>query len=410
MKRILILGAGAGGTMLANKLVKCLDRTQWHISIVDHDVTHYYQPGFLFIPFGIYTRDDVVKPRRAFIPRGVEFVAASIERIDAAAQTVELDGGAQIAYDILVVATGSVLAPEQIEGMTGSGWRRNIFDFYTFEGALALHNFLAGWRGGKLAVHIAEMPIKCPVAPLEFAFLADWFFTVRGIRGDVEIEYVTPLSSAFTKQTCSVALGDLLQKKHITLTTDFNIARVEPDANRIVSWDERAVTYDLLVTVPTNMGAPAIGCSGMGDELDFIPTDPHTLRAKKYENVFVMGDATDVPASKAGSVAHFESDVVVENIRHTIAGEPLAPAFDGHANCYIESGFQKAILIDFNYDVEPLRGKFPLPAVGPFTLLGESRINHWGKLVFRWMYWNILMKGRTMPVGEHFTMKGKHKV
>ena len=207
-----------------------------------------------------------------------------------------------------------------------------------------------------------------------------------------------------------MALGDLLQKKHITLTTDFNIARVEPDANRIVSWDERAVTYDLLVTVPTNMGAPAIGCSGMGDELDFIPTDPHTLRAKKYENVFVMGDATDVPASKAGSVAHFESDVVVENIRHTIAGEPLAPAFDGHANCYIESGFQKAILIDFNYDVEPLRGKFPLPAVGPFTLLGESRINHWGKLVFRWMYWNILMKGRTMPVGEHFTMKGKHKV
>jgi sulfide:quinone oxidoreductase len=182
---------------------------------------------------------------------------------------------------------------------------------------------------------------------------------------------------------------------------------VDNGKQTIVSYDEREVGYDLLVTIPTNMGADVIGRSGMGDELNFVPIDKHTLQSKKWGNVWVIGDAGNAPVSKAGSVAHFMLDTVTENLsRHMHDLAPL-PTFDGHANCFIETGFDKGLLIDFNYEVEPLPGKYPLPGVGPFSLLEESRVNHLGKLAFRWMYWNLLIKGRDLPVSNQMTMAGK---
>ncbi|NOZ74331.1 MAG: NAD(P)/FAD-dependent oxidoreductase [FCB group bacterium] len=407
MRNLVILGAGTAGTMMLNKLAPVLDKDEWRITIVDQNETHYYQPGFLFIPFGIYTPKDVVKPKRDFFPAGVDARFGKIDKIEPQSNRILMQDGKVLPYDFLIIATGSQIAPGEIEGMTGAGWQKNIFDFYTLEGTTALAKFLKYWDGGKLVLNIAEMPIKCPVAPLEFVFLADWWFTEQGLRDQVEIEFVTPLDGAFTKPKASQVFGDFLGKKSIKLTPDFNLARVEPEANKIVSWEEQEVTYDLLVTIPTNMGDPVIERSGMGDELNFIPTDKHTLRSKKYENIFVIGDATDLPSSKAGSVAHFESEVLFENLLSAIDNRPLRAAFDGHANCYIESGFGKGILIDFNYTTEPLPGKFPLPGVGPFSLLEETKMNHYGKLMFRWMYWNLLLKGAELPIESQMLMAGK---
>ncbi len=407
MKRLLILGGGTAGTMMANKLAPVLDSNEWQITLVDQEETHYYQPGFLFIPFGIYTRADVVKPKRDFFPSNVEVIVSPIEEIVAQENRVKLANGKVLNYDLLIIATGSRIAPEETEGLTEGGWYKNIFDFYTLKGAEALRNFIKYWEGGKMVVNIVEMPIKCPVAPLEFVFLADWYFTEQGIRDKVEIELVTPLPGAFTKPIAAKFLGQFLEKKNIKLTADFSTGRVDSSENKIYSWDEKSVDYDLLVTIPTNMGAEVIGRSGLGDDLNFIPTDKHTLQSKQYENIFVIGDATDLPSSKAGSVAHFESEVLFENILRYIEGRPLKPDFDGHANCFIESGFGKGILIDFNYDVEPLPGKFPLPGVGPFSLLQETRMNHWGKMSFRWVYWNLLLKGAELPIEAQMSMAGK---
>lgn len=407
MRNLVILGAGTAGTMMLNKLAPVLDQDEWRITIVDQNETHYYQPGFLFIPFGIYTPKDVVKPKRDFFPAGVETLFGKIEKISPDQNRVLMESGKVLPYDFLILATGSQINPGEIEGLTGSGWQKNIFDFYTLEGTTALAKFLKYWEGGRLVLNIAEMPIKCPVAPLEFVFLADWWFTEQGIRDKVEIEFVTPLDGAFTKPKASHVFGDFLGKKNIKLTPDFNIARVEPEANKIVSWEEQEVSYDLLVTIPTNMGDPVIERSGMGDELNFVPTDPHTLRSRDYENIFVIGDATDLPSSKAGSVAHFESEVLFENLLSAMDGRPLRASFDGHANCYIESGFGKGILIDFNYTTEPLPGKFPLPGVGPFSLLEETKMNHYGKLMFRWMYWNLLLRGAELPIESQMLMAGK---
>ncbi len=407
MKKLLILGAGTAGTIMLNKLLPVLNRDEWQITIVDQFETHYYQPGFLFIPFGIYGPQDVVKPKRDFFPSGAEVVFSPIDRIEAKDNRVVLDGGQIINYDILIVATGSKIVPAEIEGMDGSGWRKNIFDFYTIEGATALAKFLKFWEGGRLVLNIAEMPIKCPVAPLEFVFLADWWFTEQGIRDKVELQFVTPLPGAFTKPRASSVFGNFLTKKNIGLTADFNIARVDAENNKIISWEEQEEEYDLLVTIPTNMGDPLIERSGLGDELNFIPTDKHTLQSKDHENIFVLGDATDLPSSKAGSVAHFQADILFENILSYIEDRPLKARFDGHANCYIESGFGRGILIDFNYDTEPLPGKFPLPGIGPFSLLEETRMNHYGKMMFRWMYWNLLLKGAELPIESQMLMAGK---
>ena len=406
MKKLLILGAGTSGTMMANHLVNKLP-TEWEISIVDQYKTHYYQPGFLFLPFDIYKTKDVKKKGKKFIPKGVNYIQKKIEKILPNENQVILEDET-ITYDLLIIATGTKIAPEETEGMLGENWHKAIFDFYTYEGAKALRNKLREWEGGKMVIHFTEMPIKCPVAPLEFAFLADSYFINKEMRDKVDITYVTPLAGAFTKPKATEALSYLLQEKNIKVVTDFNIERVDNEKNQIVDYEERAVDFDLLVTVPTNMGDSMIERSGLGDDLNYVPTDKATLQTKAHENIFAIGDATDVPASKAGSVAHFEAEILTDNILRFINNEELKEEFDGHANCFIETGHGKALLIDFNYTTEPLGGTFPFPGVGPLKLLKESRMNHMGKLAFRWIYWNMLLKGINIPfVSATMSEKGK---
>ncbi|GAB5555559.1 MAG: FAD/NAD(P)-binding oxidoreductase [Saprospiraceae bacterium] len=409
MRNLVILGAGTAGTMMANHLVGKLPKDDWTITIVDQHKTHYYQPGFLFLPFDIYTTKQVKKNGKKFIPKKVNYINEKIDLILPEENKVNLENGTVLAYDILIVATGTNIAPEEIEGMDGPEWYQSIFDFYTYEGAKALRNKLREWKGGKLVVHISEMPIKCPVAPLEFAFLADSYFKHKGIRDKVDITFVTPLDGAFTKPKATQALHHLLKEKNIKEVTNFNIERVDYEHNKIIDYADVEVDYDLLVTVPTNMGDALLERSGLGDDLNYIPTHKATLQSKAHENIFAIGDATNLPASKAGSVAHFEAEILTENILRFIDGKELKEEFDGHANCFIETGGGKAILIDFNYTHEPVEGTFPFPGVGPLKLLQESRTNHMGKMAFRWVYWNMLIKGIHIPfVSATMSEKGKH--
>ena len=407
MKKLVILGAGTAGTVMANKLAAVLNKDEWNITIVDQFETHYYQPGFLFIPFNIYTCKDVQKPKRDFLPSGIDVVMSKIDRVEPDKNRVVLENNAVLSYDFLIVATGAKISYDETPGLTGELWRKNVFDFYSIDGACGLRNFFKHWEGGKLVVNVAEMPIKCPVAPLEFTFLADSFFTEKGIRDKVDIHYVTPLPGAFTKPKASAILGDMLDKKNINLTGDYNIERIDNENKKIVSYDEKEIDFDVLVIVPTNMGDDYVERSGMGDDLNFVPTDKHTLRSKEHENIFVIGDATDLPSSKAGSVAHFQADILFENILDAMDGHEPSEKFDGHANCFIESGFGKGILIDFNYETEPLPGKFPLPGIGPFSLLEETQMNHYGKMMFKWVYWNLLLRGLELPIESHMSMAGK---
>ena len=254
---------------------------------------------------------------------------------------------------------------------------------------------------------ISEIPYKCPVAPLEFVFLAEAYFTQKGIRDKVNITYVTPMSGAFTKPVATKMLSALLEEKNIKIIPDFYLESVDNENKKIYSYDGQEVPFDILTVVPVNMGNEMVKRSGLGDDMNFVKTDKHTLQSKDFENIFVLGDAANIPTSKAGSVAHFAAEILVENLLNVMEGRPMTAHFDGHANCYIETGYGKGALIDFNYDTEPLPGTFPLPGIGPFGLLKNTKINHYGKVLFRWIYWHILLKGKEMPIEAHMSMAGK---
>lgn len=409
MKNLIILGAGTAGTMMANHLHNQMKKPGWKISIIDEREEHHYQPGYLFLPFDIYAPEDIIKNIETFIPKNVNLIQQKIDRILPKDNKIQLANGEEMPYDVLIIATGAKIAPEETEGMKGTEWQKSVFDFYTYEGSLALRNKLRDWEGGKLVIHITEMPIKCPVAPLEFAFLADSFFKHKQMREKVEITYVTPLSGAFTKPKATEALEHLLDEKNIKIEADFAIEQVDNINKTIIDYGGRTIPFDLLVTVPTNKGDALIERSGMGDDLNYVPAHKATLQSKAYANIFVLGDASNIPASKAGSVAHFEAEILTENILRYIKAEPLKEEFDGHANCFIETGNGKALLIDFNYTHEPVEGTFPFAGLGPLSLLKESRMNHLGKLAFRWIYWNVLLKGTHIPfVSATMSESGKN--
>jgi len=410
MKRIVILGGGTAGTLAANRLRHEFgDGTE--IVVIDRDDRHIYQPGLLFVPFGMADPAKLVRSRRAQLNRSVRFQAAEVDGVDTEQSTVRLRDGEPIRYDLLIVATGATLLFDETEGLTGPGWGERAFTFYTLDGAIALRDALRRLESGRLVVNMIDMPIKCPVAPLEFCFLADWHLRRRGIRDRVAIEYVTSLDGAFTRAICNRELSGLLSERGISVTTEFATGSVDAAAGKLVSWDEREVPFDLLVSIPLHGGAEFVGRSpGLGDELNFVRVDPATLQAAAAPNVFAIGDAADTPTSKAGSVAHFEGETLVENVGRLLRGRELVPTFDGHTNCFIETGNHKALLIDFNYETEPLPGQFPVPGIGPLRLLGESHLNHLGKLAFEWLYWNILLPGRPMPgIPTQMRLAGKDR-
>ncbi|MFA5297043.1 MAG: FAD/NAD(P)-binding oxidoreductase [Lutibacter sp.] len=410
MKNLLILGAGTAGTMMLNKLNKELDKDEWKITIVDQFKTHYYQPGFLFIPFGIYKKQDVIKPKYDFFPPGVNVIFSPIDKIVGEENKVYLEGGQVLNYDFLIIATGTQTHPSKTEGLKDKLWYKDIFDFYTIEGALALHQRFKDFEGGDLVMCIPEVPYKCPVAPIEFVCLAEAYFTERGIRDKVNISYVTLMTGAFTKPVASKMLGDLLGEKNIKIVPDFYLERVDNENKKIISYDEQEIPFDILTIVPVNMGSEMIKRSGLGDDMNYVKTNKFTLQSDQFKNIFVIGDAANLPTSKAGSVAHFAADILMENLLAAMEGRPLTANFDGHANCYIETGYGKGALIDFNYDTEPLPGTYPLPGIGPFGLLKNTKMNHYGKVLFRWIYWHILLKGKELPIEATMTMAGKQRV
>ena len=408
-KRIVILGGGTGGTLGANRMRHHLPPEEVEIVVVDQNDDHVYQPGLLFVPFGLTHIDEIVRPRRHQLHKGIDFRQVPIESVDIDADTVHLGDGTELDYDVLVVASGSILVKEETEGLTGPGWMEKVFTFYDVAGAAALHDALEGFDGGRVVVNVVDMPIKCPVAPLEFCFLADWYFQQTGLRDRVELTYVTPLDGAFTKPVASRALAGLLEEKGVALVTEFNTGEVDGSGGRLVSYDGREVGFDLAVVVPLHGGAGFVARSpGLGDELGFVPVDEHTLQSTAKPNIFAIGDAAGVPTSKAGSVTHFEGEVLVENVR-ALSGRraPRRRVSTGTPTASSRPGSARHCSSTSTTTPSHCPGHFPT-SVG-LPLLKESRLNHLGKLMFQPLYWHSLLPGRDLPgVGTAMPTRGKH--
>jgi sulfide:quinone oxidoreductase len=384
MKRIVILGGGVGGTLTANLLARRLrprmDRGDVQVTVVDPSAAHVYQPGFMYIAMGGEREEKLRKPERSLLDKRVRLITEAAVRVDEAAQTVVLESGAILPYDELVLATGSQIVPEAIEHLP-----EEAHHFYTPAAALRLRKALDAFKGGKVVVGIASMPYKCPPAPLEVAFLIEAELRERGLREASEVHYCSPIGRAFTIESVSDMATPILEQKGIELHTFFNVEAIDPERKVITSLEGEELGYDLLVLVPPHRGAPFLIESGLAPAPGgWLPTDRFSLRVGGRPNVFALGDATDLPLSKAGSTAHFEAPVVVEGVIAGLDGRPPAgkhAAYEGNVMCFFEVGDGKGTLLRFDYDHPP---KPPKP----------NAFWHLGKIVFNKTYFHTVPKGR----------------
>lgn len=396
MKHLVILGAGTAGTMVANRVSRRVP-ADWSVSVVDPSPRHVYQPALVTLPFGHRKGIELERPRATTLSHRVNWVRETVRAIEPEHKQVIVGGSSRVRYDLLVIASGAGVHPEETPGAQGH-WRVSIHEPYTLAGAVALGEALKDFQEGRLVVSLPETPIKGPATPLELLFLADELFTLRGIRDRIELTLATPQDDVWPHSMAAAALSRLLESKGIAVERGFHVAGIDGEARVLHAQDQRTLAYDLLVSIPSHRGAPFVAASGLGDELGFIPAEPRTLRVAEREDLFVLGDATNLPVAKVGSVAHFQSLALIENLRRAIAGRSLQEQFDGHMSCFVETGWGRALLFDGSYDVEPTPGLYPLPWVGPLHLLREDRLSHWTRSVLEPLYWRALLPGHPLPI------------
>jgi sulfide:quinone oxidoreductase len=372
---VVILGGGVGGTIVANLVAKqTQDRA--HVTLVDATGIHVYQPGFLYVAIGLEQPAALHRPESQLLRDDVALVVDLATRVDPAAHTVFLESGRQLRYDHLVLATGSRTMMEEVPGAL------DAHDFYTMTGAKRLFKALEGFQQGTIVIGVAGIPYKCPPAPVEFAFLLDDYLRARGIRNQTEIKLLSPLNRAFTIEATSKLVQPILAERGIELTGFFNVESVDPVAKTVTSLEGETVGYDLLILVPPHRGQEVIESSRLGDERGWVPVDKNTLKHTQHANIWAIGDTTNIPISKSGSVAHYEATVAAAEIVAEVRGEaPPAHVYDGKVMCFLETGQGKATTIRFDYDHPPVS---PTPA----------RRWHWAKALFNKTYWHTVPQGR----------------
>ncbi|MHB8422123.1 MAG: NAD(P)/FAD-dependent oxidoreductase [Leptospirales bacterium] len=370
-KRIVILGSGVAGTIVANQLARKLtDELKSgavSLTLIGNTETHVYQPGWLYLPFDLVRPEELKRPQKTILDHSVNFFVDPIEKIDIPGKKLVATSNKEYPFEVLVLATGSVPRPDLIPGLQEGGhW------FYTEEGALKLRSALRDFQGGKIVVAMG-VPHKCPVAPLEVTLMLDDYLRNRGIRDKSEIFYTYPVGALHTIPAVAQWAGPVFAERGILSETFFNMKEVDAQKKILHSLEGSSVPYDLLISIPPHRGAKVITDNALG-EGGWIPTNKQTLQMQGQENVFVVGDTTNLPISKAGSTAHFSADILVENVISVANGEKASRSYDGKVFCFIETGKNQATYISFNYSNPPS----PPPPTSAV---------HWMKLSYNRLYW-----------------------
>ncbi len=374
-KRVVILGGGIGGTTVANRIRKALEGEvaagQVQLALIDREGIHAYQPGYLMVVFDKMRPEEVRREEARLLHRSIQLIKGEVEKIDSPANKILLKGGTEVGYDILVIASGSVIHPELIPGFI-----EGAHSFYDLENAQKLRTALHGFAGGKIVVSVAGMPYKCPVAPLEVTFLLDDYLRTQGIRDKTEIHYTYPIPKVFGIDTVAQPMQRLMSERGIQIHVPFNVDKIDAAGKTIKGVEGDVLPYDLLIAIPPHRGADFVGASGLGDKGNWIPTDRYLLRAEGKQNIFVLGDATNIPISKAGSTADYEAETVTQNVAALARGEAPTSRYEGRVYCWILTGLAQATYIKFDY-LHP-----PHPPTPSFA-------HYWNKVIYNRTYWDL---------------------
>lgn len=375
-KQVVILGGGVGGTLVANLLAKKLKAHEADIIVIDRTGDHVYQPGFLYVPFGWEEPANLARPEESLLYPRVKLIRDTVAVVDVKSRRVATEKHGEIPYDFLVLATGSHVHPEEVPGLAEASHH-----FYTAKAAMELRAALEKFKGGRVVVGVAGVPYKCPPAPLEFAFMFDWVLRQKGIRQKTELHYISPLPRVFPIESVATVTAPMLEERGYHIHTFFNVESVDPGKKELVSLEGETIPFDLLVLVPPHKGADVVTRSGLAESGGWVPTDRHTLKVEGPDGIYAIGDATNLPISKSGAAAHFEGEIVAGNIVQELRGEKPSHQYNGHVMCFLESGNNRATILNFDYEHPP---KPPAPSV----------LWHMGKLVMNKSYWYMVPKGR----------------
>ena len=369
--RILIVGGGTGGTIVANNLARRLTNeirtNKVRLTMLSASDKHMYQPGLLYVAFGQMAPDQLYREQESLLEPEIEFHVDPVEQFELDEKRVRTRSGKVHEYDLLVIATGSRIVPDQVPGlMEGSE------TFYTEPAAISMFQRLREFQGGTVAV-VVGVPHKCPIAPVELIFSLHDYFKARGIRDKVTIKYHYPIGRIHTIENVAIWAKPEFERMGIEYETLFNVKEVDVE-NKVVHSEEGTETkYDLLISIPPHKGMEVIEQSSLGQG-GWIPTDRHMLTMKGHDNVYVVGDTTNLPVSKTGSAAHFEAEVIAENIASIVKiGTPVRE-YDGKVYCFIEAGHDQATYAMFNYQNPP-------------DLKPATKSMHWFKMSYNQMYW-----------------------
>jgi sulfide:quinone oxidoreductase len=373
--RVVVLGGGVGGTLVANLLDKHLGRDV-RVTVVDPTGMHDYQPGYLYVALGEASGHWLSRDERTLLRSGVDLAIEEAVRIHPDAQTVQLRSGASLEWDYLVIATGARLVPEAIPGLA-----EGSFGFYSLPDAERLREELRRFRGGRLLVGIAGIPYKCPPAPVEFTMMVEEYLRHHGVRDQSEVTLLSPLNRAFTIESASTLIKPIMDERGVELATFFNVEEVDPSAHTVLSLEGEKRDYDLLVLVPPHSGQEVAVDSALGDPGGWLPADRFTLQVGDYERIFALGDATNLPISKSGSTAHFQAPVIASRIASALRGTAPKERYEGRVMCFLETGNGKATVLRFDYEHPPVPTQ-------------PNRAWHMAKWIFNRAYWETVPQGR----------------
>jgi sulfide:quinone oxidoreductase len=374
MKTIAIVGGGSGGMSAANHLAyKLRDRVKSgdvKIMLIEGSQQHFYQPGFLEIPFDLMTPASTHKPISRMVADGVTVVQEFATEVDLKNRVIKTEKQ-KISYDYTVLATGARYDYESIPGL-----KEGTDNFYSLENAVSLKKKLNSFKGGRVVVGVASMPYKCTPAPLEAVFMLNDYFTRRGIRDKVEIEYVYPMPMAFPDKGISDAALKMFEERGIKSSLGFQLKSVDTKTRELISKNDEKIGYDLALVVPPHRGNRLMEKSEVVDQMGWINVDGYTLNIRGYENAFAIGDSTNLQVSKAGSVADAEAIVVSERIFQSMDGEEPVTTYDGTGGALMLTGMGKASMITSDYSHRPV-------------MMPESYSFYWLKLIYNNVYWNM---------------------
>ncbi|MFW5910248.1 MAG: NAD(P)/FAD-dependent oxidoreductase [Thiohalospira sp.] len=372
MKKILIVGGGMGGTILANNLARRLrrelDNGDVKLTMLSASDQHMYQPGLLYVAFGKVMPDELYRDQASLLEPGIEFHVDPVESFNLDGNQVATVSGKTYDYDYIAIATGSQAKPDNIPGLLEHGHH-----VYTEEAALKTWEALSSFEGGRVAV-VTGVPHKCPMVPLEITFMMHDYFKDRGILDQVSFKYTYPIGRLHSLVNVGKWAEKEFDRLGIEYETLFNPKEVDGDNRQVHSEEGSTVDYDLLITIPPHKGMDTIESNELGTS-GWIPTDRATLNVEGHDNAFVLGDTTNLPISKAGSTAHYEAEVLGENIAAQVKHGRRVRDYDGKVFCFIEAGKDRATFASFNYTTPP----DPQP---------PTETVHWFKLAYNQLYWN----------------------